>query len=174
MINKMILMLMNLMNMNAIFVNHPMSLGLIIILQTILLSMKMSTMMKNSWLSSILFISMIGGIMVMFAYMSSLASNEKFKLSKSMMFNNLMIIMLMIMLIKSKKMNILLNEYLELNFINKTNFIKMNKNESMKSISKLFSYYKSNMTTILIFLLYLMLIFTSIMNVSFKGPLKIK
>nr|YP_009995933.1 NADH dehydrogenase subunit 6 [Chrysolina aeruginosa]QNQ64884.1 NADH dehydrogenase subunit 6 [Chrysolina aeruginosa]QUB07134.1 NADH dehydrogenase subunit 6 [Chrysochus chinensis] len=62
-------------------VNHPISFGTILISQTILLALIAGLMNMNFWFSYILFIVMIGGLLIMFIYMTSIASNEKFKVS---------------------------------------------------------------------------------------------
>nr|ARH54816.1 NADH dehydrogenase subunit 6 [Trigonopterus sp. 5 AH-2016] len=62
--------------------NHPMSLGSILLLQTILIALASGHIYLNFWFSYILFLIMIGGMLVMFIYMTSIASNEKFKIPK--------------------------------------------------------------------------------------------
>nr|YP_009564775.1 NADH dehydrogenase subunit 6 [Henosepilachna vigintioctopunctata]QAY82226.1 NADH dehydrogenase subunit 6 [Henosepilachna vigintioctopunctata] len=61
-----------------IFLKHPLSLGFFILIQTILISITMG-MFYNFWYSYILFLIMIGGLLILFIYMTSIASNEKFK-----------------------------------------------------------------------------------------------
>nr|YP_010554812.1 NADH dehydrogenase subunit 6 [Sternochetus gravis]UYP50697.1 NADH dehydrogenase subunit 6 [Sternochetus gravis] len=65
-----------------IFLNHPLSLGCILLIQTILISLSSGFLYFNFWFSYILFLVMIGGMLVMFMYMTSIASNEKFKMPK--------------------------------------------------------------------------------------------
>nr|YP_010536439.1 NADH dehydrogenase subunit 6 [Chaetocnema confinis]UYC28917.1 NADH dehydrogenase subunit 6 [Chaetocnema confinis] len=88
--------MMNLILVNSlmlIFLKHPLSSGLTLMLQTIMISIMTGKMSMNFWFSYILFIIMIGGMMVLFIYMTSIASNEKFKI------NPLMFIILLITLI---------------------------------------------------------------------------
>nr|ARH54751.1 NADH dehydrogenase subunit 6 [Trigonopterus sp. 3 AH-2016] len=66
-----------------IFMNHPLSLGGVLLIQTILISILAGSVCMNFWYSYILFLVMIGGMLVMFIYMTSIASNEKFKLPQS-------------------------------------------------------------------------------------------
>nr|YP_010284556.1 NADH dehydrogenase subunit 6 [Xoanodera maculata]UKQ56299.1 NADH dehydrogenase subunit 6 [Xoanodera maculata] len=63
------------------FLNHPLSFGLILLLQTISVALISGTMNFNYWFSYIIFLVMIGGMLVLFMYMTSVASNEKFKFS---------------------------------------------------------------------------------------------
>nr|YP_006503971.1 NADH dehydrogenase subunit 6 [Schedorhinotermes breinli]AFM92471.1 NADH dehydrogenase subunit 6 [Schedorhinotermes breinli]QAX91100.1 NADH dehydrogenase subunit 6 [Schedorhinotermes breinli] len=57
---------------------HPMAMGLILLTQTILMCLISGTMFKSFWFSYILFMIMIGGMLVLFMYMTSIASNEMF------------------------------------------------------------------------------------------------
>nr|WNN64250.1 NADH dehydrogenase subunit 6 [Ceresium sinicum ornaticolle] len=67
-----------------LFLNHPLSFGLILLIETALISMITGMMNYNFWFSYILFLIMVGGMLILFIYMTSVASNEKFKLSYSM------------------------------------------------------------------------------------------
>nr|AFU50151.1 NADH dehydrogenase subunit 6 [Arescus labiatus] len=63
-------------------ISHPVTMSIIIIMQTIMISMIMGMSLLNFWFSYILFLIMIGGMLIMFMYMTNVASNLKFKLSK--------------------------------------------------------------------------------------------
>nr|QNT26905.1 NADH dehydrogenase subunit 6 [Trigonopterus ancora] len=65
------------------FLNHPLSLGSILLIQTILVALSTGFLYLNFWFSYILFLVMIGGMLVMFIYMTSIASNEKFNMPKN-------------------------------------------------------------------------------------------
>nr|AXS66538.1 NADH dehydrogenase subunit 6 [Curculionoidea sp. 21 KM-2017] len=95
-------MMMNFMfSIMFIFMNHPMSLGSILLIQTVLISLLSGLIFNNFWFSYILFLVMIGGMMILFIYMTSIASNEKFNLPKNTMilFFSCMILMLCFMTI---------------------------------------------------------------------------
>nr|AXS65488.1 NADH dehydrogenase subunit 6 [Silvanidae sp. KM-2017] len=64
-----------------IFMKHPISMGMMILTQTMIISMNSNLKLSNPWLPYILFMIMVGGLMVLFMYMTSVASNEKFKFS---------------------------------------------------------------------------------------------
>nr|AYR05356.1 NADH dehydrogenase subunit 6 [Coleoptera sp. ACP-2013] len=64
-----------------IFLKHPLSLTLTIILQTMMIALISGMLNLNFWFSYILFLILIGGMMILFIYMTSIASNEKFKFS---------------------------------------------------------------------------------------------
>nr|QHD19775.1 NADH dehydrogenase subunit 6 [Rodolia quadrimaculata] len=61
-----------------IFMKHPIMIGLIILMQTISIGWLIGSMNLNFWFSYILILITIGGLLVLFIYMTSLASNEKF------------------------------------------------------------------------------------------------
>nr|YP_009776033.1 NADH dehydrogenase subunit 6 [Aulacophora indica]QJA26358.1 NADH dehydrogenase subunit 6 [Aulacophora indica]QRI59123.1 NADH dehydrogenase subunit 6 [Aulacophora indica] len=67
-----------------IFLKHPLSCGLILLIQTILVSLMSGLMNLNYWFSYILFLIMIGGMLILFIYMTSIASNEKFKFNSKL------------------------------------------------------------------------------------------
>nr|QNS37159.1 NADH dehydrogenase subunit 6 [Prosopocoilus bulbosus mandibularis] len=71
-------------------VNHPLSLGLLLLTQSTFIALISGWMNLSFWYSYILMLIMIGGMLVLFMYMTSVASNEKFKFS-SKMFSFLMI-----------------------------------------------------------------------------------
>nr|YP_010464246.1 NADH dehydrogenase subunit 6 [Borboresthes tibialis]UUL71623.1 NADH dehydrogenase subunit 6 [Borboresthes tibialis] len=67
--------------LTAIFISmkHPLSAGGILLLQTVLISLMSGNLFQNFWFSYVLFLIMIGGMLILFMYMTSIASNEKFK-----------------------------------------------------------------------------------------------
>nr|AFU50175.1 NADH dehydrogenase subunit 6 [Exema canadensis] len=60
---------------------HPLTMGLLLMMQTILVALLTGLMNHSFWFSYILFLVMIGGMLILFIYMTSIASNEKFKFS---------------------------------------------------------------------------------------------
>nr|YP_010952862.1 NADH dehydrogenase subunit 6 [Trapezia bidentata]WMQ53282.1 NADH dehydrogenase subunit 6 [Trapezia bidentata] len=65
---------------------HPLALGLTLLLQTIMISIMTGTSTYSFWFSYILFLIFLGGMLVLFIYVASLASNESFFFSfKSLM-----------------------------------------------------------------------------------------
>nr|ANH54403.1 NADH dehydrogenase subunit 6 [Ephestia kuehniella] len=61
-----------------LFINHPLSMGFLLLIQTLFMSMISGMMIKTYWFSYILFLTFLGGLLVLFIYMSSIASNEIF------------------------------------------------------------------------------------------------
>nr|YP_009338124.1 NADH dehydrogenase subunit 6 [Lytta caraganae]ANG08419.1 NADH dehydrogenase subunit 6 [Lytta caraganae] len=118
---------------SAIFISltHPLSLGLILLIQTTIISLVSGKFCMNFWFSYILFLIMIGGMLILFIYMTSIASNEKFSFKfKSLapifvIFSSLtispMLMFLPDMNIKNDLMNFNTN-YLEISMIKYTYF----------------------------------------------------
>lgn len=64
-----------------VFIKHPISLGRILLAQTITTCLTIGLININYWYSYILFIIIIGGLLILFIYITRIASNEKFKIS---------------------------------------------------------------------------------------------
>uniref|UniRef100_UPI0030E2866B NADH dehydrogenase subunit 6 n=1 Tax=Monochamus guttulatus TaxID=2079363 RepID=UPI0030E2866B len=83
-----------------LFLSHPLSLGLILLSQTIIIALMTGLSNYNYWFSYIIFLIMIGGMLILFIYMTSVASNEKFKFSyKLMILLSLMFFFMMIFML---------------------------------------------------------------------------
>nr|QTC08185.1 NADH dehydrogenase subunit 6 [Parachauliodes rastellus] len=161
-------MTMNLfMNLNFIMMNHPLAMGLILLIQTILISLITGYMMQTFWFSYILFLIMLGGMLVLFIYMTSLASNELFSFSmKSLMINSMITFMIILMLyIFTPNMN-----FLNLD-MNKFNAMLINTENNIELL-KLYNFPTMNLTLMLVTYLFLTLIIVvKITNIN-QGPLR--
>nr|ALO71225.1 NADH deshydrogenase subunit 6 [Trapezodirus sp. 1 EF-2015] len=104
-------------NLMAMMMNHPLSLGMCLFMQTIIYALITGSITMNFWFSYILFLMMISGMLILFMYMTSIISNNKFNSSKIMMIYIIMSIM-MILILNNYKMIIpvKLNYYLNLNY----------------------------------------------------------
>nr|QXU57672.1 NADH dehydrogenase subunit 6 [Cherax setosus] len=60
--------------------SHPLSMGLTLLAQTILICIVSGLFNPSFWFSYILFLIFLGGMLILFIYVSSLASNEPFKM----------------------------------------------------------------------------------------------
>nr|UZC53699.1 NADH dehydrogenase subunit 6 [Ultragryllacris pulchra rubricapitis] len=80
----MMLMLLSLMNIfsTVLFtqLNHPLTMILIIIFQTLMICAFTGIISQSFWFSYILFLVFLGGMLVLFIYITSLASNEMFSI----------------------------------------------------------------------------------------------
>nr|YP_010579439.1 NADH dehydrogenase subunit 6 [Lepidurus couesii]UNY33521.1 NADH dehydrogenase subunit 6 [Lepidurus couesii] len=64
---------------------HPLSMGLSLMMQSILICLLSGTLFMNYWFSYTLFLIFLGGLLVLFIYISSLASNELFNFNPNML-----------------------------------------------------------------------------------------
>nr|APX40548.1 NADH dehydrogenase subunit 6 [Labidostomis ghilianii] len=112
--------------------NHPLTAGLILLIQTIMIALVSGTMNINYWFSYIIFLVMIGGMLVLFMYMTSVASNEKFKFSLTTMSIAVVSVTLMIMSIFIDSLTpIFIMNVIETNTIGSVKNISFSINEYM-------------------------------------------
>nr|AYQ19011.1 NADH dehydrogenase subunit 6 [Ptilodactylidae sp. 2 ACP-2013] len=70
--------------LTMLFIKHPLSMGLAIIIQSMLIAFITGSFYYNFWFSYLMFIIVVGGMMVLFIYMTTIASNEMFTTSKNL------------------------------------------------------------------------------------------
>nr|QDI94021.1 NADH dehydrogenase subunit 6 [Tuxedo flavicollis] len=161
------LMILLSLNMMFFFLNHPMSMGMILILQTLTISIQSGMVMKTFWMSYILTITMLSGMLVLFIYMASIASNEKFKNSTKMwIFMVIATAMSTLFLFLVNKM-IIKNNYLGMEM----STLKLNE---MYFLNKMFS--NKNMAITIMMVVYLltsMIVASFLVNIS-EGPMRLK
>nr|UIX55375.1 NADH dehydrogenase subunit 6 [Eremiaphila sp.] len=146
-----------------LFMNHPLSMGLILLLQTICMCLISGFMFMSFWFSYILVLIYLGGMLVLFMYVTSLASNEMFSFSK-MITLIIMLTPIMILIINIYN-NFELNNYESLE-----NYEVMIKTKMM--LLKLYNNPTNNLTILIASYLFLTLIaIVKIINI-FKGPLR--
>lgn len=80
---------------------HPLSIGLILIIQVILTCYTMGIFTENFWMSYIVFLTFLGGILILFIYVASLASNEIFtpQLKNHLYFTSISLFILILIII---------------------------------------------------------------------------
>nr|YP_010924959.1 NADH dehydrogenase subunit 6 [Chanohirata theae]WKB17937.1 NADH dehydrogenase subunit 6 [Chanohirata theae] len=137
----------------------PMSMGITLMVQTFMSTMLIAKISSSSWLPLIMFLMLIGGLLILFMYMSSIASNEKFK------FNLKMTMLYMLMIVATEEM---LME-------------KMNQNESIMivnqettSLNMIFMKKYLMITTLIFLLLFLTMVSVIFIMKIHKGPLRSK
>nr|YP_010373834.1 NADH dehydrogenase subunit 6 [Arocatus melanocephalus]UPI55361.1 NADH dehydrogenase subunit 6 [Arocatus melanocephalus] len=151
-----IMSLMVTMSILFMFIKHPLSMVITIIMQSMFISMLTGMMMKSFWFSYIIMIIMMSGMLVLFIYMASIASNEKFKFS----FKVFLLLLLMFLLS-------MLN-------INSKSDMMFNMTDLNLTLNNLFNS-PTMLTTIMMvmYLLYSMITISKIININ-EGPLRIK
>nr|YP_010531239.1 NADH dehydrogenase subunit 6 [Nesodiprion biremis]UXW93526.1 NADH dehydrogenase subunit 6 [Nesodiprion biremis] len=111
----------------------PFSLGMILMIQTILITMTTGMMSVSFWFSYMLFLIFLGSLLIIFIYVSSLISNVKFFFNKWMMMNYIMLLM-MFFFINLNKFNLLTEDSI--------NLMELNMKKSLMlsmSLNKLFN-----------------------------------
>nr|YP_010535256.1 NADH dehydrogenase subunit 6 [Megacopta centronubila]UYA97704.1 NADH dehydrogenase subunit 6 [Megacopta centronubila]UYA97717.1 NADH dehydrogenase subunit 6 [Megacopta centronubila] len=143
--------------MMMMFMKHPLSMGFMLILQTLVVAMITGMIMKSFMMSYIIMIIMLSGALVLFIYMASVASNEKFQTSVKMFF----------MFIMSSMMSYFM--------MNKTSgWGGYSEMMEMKSFTKLFNSMSASMTIMMmLYLLFTMIVVSNIADIN-KGPLRMK
>jgi len=61
---------------------HPISLGIILFIQTIITCSITRLLLSSCWISSTIFLVIIGGLIILFIYITSICSNKKFLFKK--------------------------------------------------------------------------------------------
>nr|YP_010547228.1 NADH dehydrogenase subunit 6 [Odontocimbex svenhedini]UYK52167.1 NADH dehydrogenase subunit 6 [Odontocimbex svenhedini] len=162
-----------LMFMNSIFFlicKTPLSMGLTLLMQTLMITMNSALINFKFWFSYILFIIMLGGMLVLFIYITSLTANMKFKFNKKMMILMMLIMLLMsIYLLYLNNNNYYLNTNSALNLTN----LELEMNFYLKSSLKKMFYYPNYKILLIIinYLLFTLFIIVKIININ-KGPLR--
>ncbi len=146
---------------------HPLSIGLTLLIQTILISLSAGLITYTYWFSYILFIIFLGGILVLFIYVTSLASNESFSFSYSSLAFSISLILIFIPL--SIFYDPLLNETL-------TNSPLSSLTLNSSSVFIIRWIYSTNLINFTLFIiLYLLLTLIVVVKISnlFRGPLRL-
>nr|YP_010327139.1 NADH dehydrogenase subunit 6 [Asota caricae]UNP54466.1 NADH dehydrogenase subunit 6 [Asota caricae] len=157
-----------------LFLNNPLSMGLMILIQTLLICLITGLMIKTYWFSYILFLTFMGGILVLFIYVCSIASNELFKPS----FNTKLLFFLMIFLMIITQMYFF-NNLTWMNFsfnsdMNNFNNYMFFYNENNINLSKLYNTQTFMIMTMLVIYLFITLIAIVKITNIFYGPIRSK
>nr|YP_010878996.1 NADH dehydrogenase subunit 6 [Batracomorphus lineatus]WHE42648.1 NADH dehydrogenase subunit 6 [Batracomorphus lineatus] len=158
------MLIMKLMIMNStilIFLKNPMSIMILMIVKTLMISMFMNLMSISSWFPMLFFLMMVGGLLIIFSYMTSTVSNEKFKFKM-----NLTLLMLLISIPMETSM---LNE-----LIQEKESIETKIDTIMMSTSKIYNMKSIQMSILMIFYLFMSMIMVSKLIMKTMGPLRSK
>nr|ATA58366.1 NADH dehydrogenase subunit 6 [Plistospilota sp. JZ-2017] len=147
-----------------LFLNHPLSMGLILFLQTISMCLISGYMSLSFWFSYVLLLIYLGGMLVLFMYVTSLASNEMFFYSNKIFF---IIIFLPLILMSMYFINM---KYFNNSYENLENSISLNLSNNF--LLKMYNQPINMMTILIASYLFLTLIaVVKIINI-YNGPLR--
>nr|YP_011017121.1 NADH dehydrogenase subunit 6 [Locastra muscosalis]WQB62479.1 NADH dehydrogenase subunit 6 [Locastra muscosalis] len=152
------------------FINHPLTMGLLILSQTIFVCLISGMLISTYWFSYILFLTFLGGLLVLFIYVSSIASNEMFEFSFSLKMSfylSIFIMLLMIMFMLNKN-----NFELNLEMNNLFNYYMFFNNENNINLTKLYNDQTFKLMIMLVIYLFITLIAVVKITNIFFGPLR--
>nr|QIV24754.1 NADH dehydrogenase subunit 6 [Toxeutes arcuatus] len=168
MILTLILFILCLSSLIFILLNHPLSFGLILLIQTLMISLITGMMSSSYWFSYILFMIMVGGMLVLFIYMTSVASNEKFKFSLTILLLITIAVTFFLLMIILDKFFLATSSF-SLELINQNSYFQKN-----SPLSKFFNWPMStNMFMIIVYLFLTLIMVVKITNIQY-GPLRQK
>nr|SPP23456.1 NADH dehydrogenase subunit 6 [Graphium androcles] len=155
------------------FINHPLSMGFLILIQTLLTCLLSGMLISSYWFSYILFLVFLGGLLVLFIYVSSIASNELFKsnFSSKMIFYLLFILSIFWSIMFMYNIN-WLNFFFNYEMSNMMNFFLFFNNENKINLSKLYNNQTYMMMMMLIIYLFITLVAVVKITNIFFGPLR--
>nr|YP_010599798.1 NADH dehydrogenase subunit 6 [Nola angustipennis]WAL04258.1 NADH dehydrogenase subunit 6 [Nola angustipennis] len=156
-----------------LFMNNPLSMGIMILTQTLLTCLISGMLIKTYWFSYILFLTFLGGLLVLFIYVSSVVSNELFNPSMNMkiffIMNMLLMMMLQIIYMNNLTwMNLSINDDM-INFNMMTNLINY---ENKINLNKLYN--NQTFLMMMMMIIYLFITLISVIKITniFYGPLR--
>lgn len=154
-----------------IFINHPLAIGVILLVQTFFICILAGILTKTFWFSYVLFLIFLGGILVLFIYVTSLASNEIFNFSTKLFIFTMISFVLLILITYFLDKNILIN-YLHNHETIKLTEMKNMLIENSLILNKLYRFPINLITILLIIYLFLTLIAVVKITNVFEGPLR--
>nr|YP_010371618.1 NADH dehydrogenase subunit 6 [Sphegina sp.]UOW81246.1 NADH dehydrogenase subunit 6 [Sphegina sp.] len=151
--------------------SHPLSMGMLLLMQTLMICCITGLMTKSFWFSYILFLIFVGGMLVLFIYVTSLASNEMFSFSMKMTLSMILIFIISIFLIIFMDKMIFMFNSMNNEMIS---IIKINSymNENSLNLNKLYNYPTNMINIFMINYLLLTLIATVKITKLFYGPIR--
>nr|YP_010167004.1 NADH dehydrogenase subunit 6 [Arctia plantaginis]QRW36446.1 NADH dehydrogenase subunit 6 [Arctia plantaginis] len=155
------------------FLNNPLSMGLMILMQTLMICLISGMLIKTYWFSYILFLIFMGGLLVLFIYVSSIASNELFKTSFNfkIIFSVFFFILIMLQMFYFNNL-FWLNFSFNSDMNNLFLFDFFINNENKMNLSKLYN--NQTFMIMLMLVIYLFITLIAVVKITniFYGPLR--
>nr|YP_009139051.1 NADH dehydrogenase subunit 6 [Cacopsylla coccinea]AKE49766.1 NADH dehydrogenase subunit 6 [Cacopsylla coccinea] len=157
-----ILLFISILNSSVIMIStHPISFGVILLLQTTLLSICTRMLLNSSWIPLTMFLVMIGGLMILFLYITSICSNKKPTFIQPSFYQMTLMFLVWIFL-KNFEIPVFMNEFLNVKDFCNMEFIKLYLPLNIFSSNFMFLY-----------LLVMLIIMIEILSLN-KGPMRKK
>nr|UPL65400.1 NADH dehydrogenase subunit 6 [Parathyginus sp.] len=158
----MLLYMMNMLSLIFMWLNHPLSMGITVIIQSLTVAAITGMMMGSFWFSYIIVITMLSGMLVLFIYMASIASNEKFKTPTKLISVSMMILIIGVIM--------------QMTYNNQEEYLKiLTENNTEEMILKMLfnSKFMFITMTMVMYLFFTMVVVSFIVNIH-EGPLRVK
>nr|YP_009694059.1 NADH dehydrogenase subunit 6 [Indonemoura jacobsoni]QEI04327.1 NADH dehydrogenase subunit 6 [Indonemoura jacobsoni] len=150
---------------------HPLAMGMNLLVQTTTITILAGSLTQSFWFSYILFLVFLGGLLVLFIYVTSLASNEMFSLSLKILAIPILLTILVATLVTVD------SSWMAESILNSDStsvFSTANhQEESMNSLTKLYNTPTSLITLTLVLYLFLALIAIVKITKINQGPLRL-
>nr|AZL93253.1 NADH dehydrogenase subunit 6 [Gasteruption tournieri] len=157
------------------FSNNPLMMNMILCMLTLMYSLHMSMLNSSFWFSMITFLMMIGGLLILFLYFTSIAPNEFNNMSMntlmSMFMKLIMILLILFMIIKIY----MINDYMIINPWKNSNNIMynmMNKMNYIFSSNFIYNYPIYKITLMVIIYLFYTLFIINKLCLNSKKPMR--
>nr|YP_009739790.1 NADH dehydrogenase subunit 6 [Stygobromus pizzinii]QIC54402.1 NADH dehydrogenase subunit 6 [Stygobromus pizzinii] len=150
-----------------IFLWHPLTMTAVIIFQSLVIAVNLYMYTQTSWFTYILIMTFLSGMMIIFAYISSIVPNET--ITKMPFFIGTSIIMTAMIMLA-----LFLTDHMSFIFLNMPLNMSVLYNLSTATIFKIFKSNTNIMAIILISYLLIVLIMVVKITAFNKGPLRVK
>lgn len=150
-------------------INHPINIGILLLIQTLITCLLTGFISHSTWFSYILFLVFLGGILVLFIYITRIASNEVFQKRNYLL---IIIISLIVTLILGL---IIFIDPIIISFNNSPENININntlENSENIIIITLYNLPNALITIFIVLYLFLTLIVIVYITKSYQGPLR--
>nr|YP_009441012.1 NADH dehydrogenase subunit 6 [Tagiades litigiosa]ARJ31554.1 NADH dehydrogenase subunit 6 [Tagiades vajuna] len=174
MIKLILAIFMSIISIFMFFLKHPLSMGLMIIIQTLLICLISGLYIYTYWFSYILFLTFSGGLLVLFIYVSSIASNELFSMfpKKSILILTFMFLTIMLSLVIFSDIKFLNLVYDSFNLNNFDTYLIFINNDNNINLTKLYNEQTYFLMILMIIYLFITLIAVVKITNIFYGPLR--
>lgn len=152
-------------------IKHPLAIGIILLIQTLFICLIAGNYRESFWFSYILFLIFLGGILVLFIYVTSLASNEIFSISIKIIVlsSSIIFISLVISFFLDKR---LIQSFILNSETNSISSLRVFLSENSTNLNKLYNFPTNIITILLINYLFLTLVAAVKITNIFYGPLR--
>nr|AYW16667.1 NADH dehydrogenase subunit 6 [Penaeus semisulcatus] len=147
---------------------HPLAMGLMLLFQTVMICVTAGLSMNSFWFSYILFLIFLGAMLVLFIYVASLASNEPFSFSGSLLMTASFVLFMSFLMFFMDPL--MLNTPLS---IQQSSLMNDQFSSTQSLLSSIYNYTTMNLTLFIVLYLLLTLIVVVKITNTFFGPLRL-